>query len=94
MVAQPGGDQRGPGLLERQAADRVHDLDAALAGAGHTFADDVNYLPRVGKSDSACAVTTLRVRVSMRPCERCGDSEWVTGTWLSSPLGSTGSGKV
>ena len=28
MVAQPGGDQRGPGLLERQAADRVHDLDA------------------------------------------------------------------
>jgi hypothetical protein len=32
MLAQPGGYFRWPGLLERQAANAIDDLDAAFSG--------------------------------------------------------------
>ena len=44
----------GAGPARTARADGVDDLDAALAGAGHTFADELDYLPRVRKSDCPC----------------------------------------
>ena len=53
MLAQPGGYGRWPGLLERQAANGVDDLDAAFAGGrDDAFAGDPDDLFGVGKADT------------------------------------------
>ena len=53
VPAQPVCDHAGSGVLERQAADRVDDLDRALAGGGdQAFAGDPDDLFDVGKADT------------------------------------------
>jgi hypothetical protein len=53
MLARPGGYFRWPGLLERQAANGIDDLDAAFAGGrDDAFAGDPDDLFGVGKADT------------------------------------------
>ena len=67
-LAQPCRDHRGPGLFERQAADRVDHLDGARAGGtDEAFAGDPDNLLGVRESDSSAAVRICSVRRSMRP---------------------------
>jgi hypothetical protein len=55
VLAQPGGDGDGPGLLEGQTADGVDDLDAGSPGDGdEAFAGDPDDLFGVRKADSSC----------------------------------------
>ena len=61
MLAQPCRDHRGPGLFERQAADRVDHLDGARAGGtDEAFAGDPDNLLGVRESDSSCGGQDLQ----------------------------------